>query len=120
VGPVVVDHIELNVGIFWAMCHLARISRDRIIQHWSCLLIDEFLSPATCNSSARPQRGALPVNNWGDLGLRDDVLSYLRLSSRLTLGHDFGQEPGAAFSLVDPVLDQAGGSDVIVLIAEFV
>ena len=31
---------------------------------------------------------------------------------------DLGQEPGSAFSLVDPVLDQAGGGDVVVLIAE--
>src|ERR1700735_2793265 len=31
---------------------------------------------------------------------------------------DLGQEPGSAFSLVDPVLDQAGGGDVVVLLAE--
>ena len=32
---------------------------------------------------------------------------------------DLGQEPRSALSLVDPILDQAGGRHIVVLLAEF-
>src|SRR5438552_9232995 len=38
---------------------------------------------------------------------------------RLTLGNDLRQEPGPALSLVDPILNQAGGRNVAMLLAEF-
>src|SRR5713101_1537451 len=38
---------------------------------------------------------------------------------RLTFSDYLRQEPGSALGLVDPVLDQAGRGDVVVLLAEF-
>ena len=35
----------------------------------------------------------------------------------LEVPHDFRQEPGAAFGLVDPILDQAGRGNVIMFFA---
>jgi hypothetical protein len=37
----------------------------------------------------------------------------------LAFGDYLRQKPGSALGLVDPVLDQAGGGDVVVLFAEF-
>ena len=53
-------------------------------------------------------------------GSRPSILSHFLLPPRLTLSHDLREEPGAALSLVNPVLDQAGRGDIVVLFTQLV
>src|SRR5580704_16016795 len=49
----------------------------------------------------------------------DRLITFLPLRIvALAVSNDLRQEPGSALGLVDPVLDQAGGGDVVVLIAD--
>jgi hypothetical protein len=43
----------------------------------------------------------------------------LGLQGSATLSRYLGQEPGAALGLIDSVLDQAGGRDIVVPLTEF-